>query len=96
VTENCLPKISGLELLKNIHTAQIELPVIMVTGLPPAERPKRPPWLQISAILLKPYTAGELLAVVKNVLYVTAMAPDQIIVPPSWQGRPPSTGDLRP
>jgi DNA-binding response OmpR family regulator len=96
VTENCLPKISGLELLKNIHIAEIELPVIMVTGLPPVERLRRPPWLQIAAILLKPYTADELLAVVKNVLYASAMAPDQIVLPASWQGRPPSTGDLRP
>jgi len=96
VTENCLPRLSGLDLLKNIHIAEIELPVIMVTGLPPVERLRRPPWLQIAAILLKPYTAAELLAVVKNVLYATEMAPDQIVMPPSWQGRTLSTGDLRP
>ena len=96
LTENCLPRLSGLDLLRNIHIAEIELPVIMVTGQPPMERLRRPPCRQIAAILLKPYTADELLAVVKNVLYAVEIEPDQIVLPPVWQGRPPSGGEMRP
>jgi hypothetical protein len=42
------------------------LPVIMATATSPAERPCDP-WLQPVPILLKPYTAGELLETVKAI-----------------------------
>jgi len=94
VTENCLPKTSGLELLKNIHIARIELPVIMVTGEPPEEKLRPPPWLQIEAMLFKPYTAEVLLAMVKNVLLANDLAPDQTGLQSDWQNQRPAD-DLR-
>jgi DNA-binding NtrC family response regulator len=95
VTENCLPEMSGLELLKNIHIAHIDLPVIMVIGASPAKMFHAPPWLQVEAMLVKPYTAAELLAVIKNVFYAINRAPDQIAWPQN-QPEPPPTDGLRP
>lgn len=70
LTDNSMPKMSGCELIENLKEAGISLPVIMVTGVvpPPVLFQK----LQIEALLLKPYTADELLAKVWNVLHVAA------------------------
>jgi two-component system OmpR family response regulator len=68
VTAQNLPKLAGVELLKRLHAARIELPVILVAGRMPMEKLKRHPWLQIDARLLKPYAVEELLEAVKMVL----------------------------
>ena len=44
ITENSLPKVSGVELLKNLRAARMALPVIMATGtLPKEEFTRYPP-----------------------------------------------------
>ena len=68
VTDYNMPKMSGIELLKKLRAAHMAVPVIMVSGTIPTEKLKRHPWLQIDATLLKPYTADQLLATVRNVL----------------------------
>ena len=35
ITDNSMPKVTGIELLKKIHTANLALPVIMATGISP-------------------------------------------------------------
>jgi DNA-binding response OmpR family regulator len=87
VTDNRLARISGLELLKNIRIASIDLPVIIVTEAPPEKKFRLPPWLTIEAVLFKPYSADELLAMVRNVLHTIHSVPDQIAGP---QDRPPA------
>jgi DNA-binding response OmpR family regulator len=69
VTDNQMPKMSGVELLQKLHAASINVPVIMATGTPPEEELKRRPWLQIKAMLLKPYTIEELVRAVREVLH---------------------------
>ena len=68
VTDNTMPKMSGVELLRKIHAACMSLPVIMATGLLPEEEFIRHPWLQPTATLLKPYTMEKLLGTVERVL----------------------------
>ena len=68
VTDNDMPKMSGVELIKKLHAARVALPVILATGSLPKEEFTRHPWLQPAATLLKPYTAVEFLGTVKNVL----------------------------
>jgi two-component system alkaline phosphatase synthesis response regulator PhoP len=68
ITDNTMPKLSGVELLKKLHAARMDVPVIMATGTLPQEEFTRYPWLQPAATLLKPYTLGELLRMVKGVL----------------------------
>ena len=67
LTDNNMPKMTGLELIGNLQEAGIQVPVIMVTGNAPLPGPSGK--LQIEAVLIKPYAAEELLAKVRNVLY---------------------------
>lgn len=68
ITDNNMPNVSGLELLKKLRAARMDLPVIMATGTVPTEEFTRYPWLRPAATLLKPYTAEEMLRMVKIVL----------------------------
>jgi DNA-binding response OmpR family regulator len=70
ITDNSMPKMSGVELLRKLHHARIALPVIMISGTMPVEELKREPWLQIHSMLCKPYTLTELLGKVKDILNV--------------------------
>jgi len=68
VTDNQMPKVSGLELIKKVRAAGMNLPVIMATGTLPTEEFTRWPRLQPAATLLKPYTVAAFLRTVENVL----------------------------
>lgn len=87
VTDHQMPKVTGVDLLKKLHSARLELPVIFATSTFPHEELTDNPWLKIDASLLKPYTVEQLLTTVKNVL--SANAPEeQFIAPPNWRGEP--------
>jgi two-component system, OmpR family, alkaline phosphatase synthesis response regulator PhoP len=66
ITDNLMPRMSGVELLKKLHAARKFVPVIMVTGTMPGEEVTRQPWFQIVTTLIKPYTLEEFLAAVKR------------------------------
>lgn len=68
ITDNSMPKVTGLELIEKIRSAGIVIPVIMATALLPSEAFTRSPWLRPAATLIKPYTLEDLLGTVKNVL----------------------------
>jgi DNA-binding response OmpR family regulator len=68
ITDNSMPGLSGVELLKKLYAARMEMPVIMATGTVPAEEFVRYPWLQPAATVLKPYSFAEMLHTVKKVL----------------------------
>lgn len=79
ITDNNMPKVTGIELLKMLRAARMEMPVIMATGTPPTRELTRQPWLQPTAVLVKPYTFPEFLQTVKTVLgetEVIAHAPE--------------------
>jgi len=77
LTDHNMPNVSGVDLLKKLHAARMALPVILVTGAPPAEELERQPWLQIDAVLLKPFTVDELLDTVKKVLLAPPLRANQ-------------------
>jgi DNA-binding response OmpR family regulator len=68
ITDNHMPKVSGVDLLKKLRAARMDLPVIMATGTLPKEEFARYPWLRPAATLLKPYTSEDMLRTVKKVL----------------------------
>jgi CheY-like chemotaxis protein len=68
ITDNNMPRLTGVELLRRLRAARIELPVILATGTLPADDFGRGPWPQPGATLLKPFTAAELLRTVERVL----------------------------
>jgi CheY-like chemotaxis protein len=68
ITDNQMPRLTGVELLDKLHAAGRTLPVIMATGIVPEHLFDRSPWLKPTATLLKPYTLEEMWRTVKEVL----------------------------
>jgi DNA-binding response OmpR family regulator len=84
ITDNGLPTHTGLGLLKRIHAAGLDLPVIMASGTLPVWDFSVFPWLRPLAMLPKPYTILELLGKVKDVLRITNRCLDKFPAP-CWQ-----------
>jgi CheY-like chemotaxis protein len=68
ITDNLMPGITGLELVKMLRHRDATLPIIMATGAIPKEELDRHPWIAISGFLIKPYRAAEMLRMVGMVL----------------------------
>ena len=68
ITDNNMPKVSGVDLLDKLHATAKALPVIMATGVAPEEEFNRRPWLQPAATLLKPFAIAELRETVQRIL----------------------------
>jgi DNA-binding response OmpR family regulator len=68
ITDNTMPGITGLDLIRKVRSEDMTLPVILASGTVPAEELNRSPWLQVDALLPKPYTIAELLRTVDQVL----------------------------
>lgn len=71
ITDNSMPKVTGIELIKKLRGENPTLPVIMASSISPTQELEQHPVLAINAILLKPYTIDELLGIVKQVLRTT-------------------------
>jgi DNA-binding response OmpR family regulator len=92
ITGQFLPKLSGVELLKKLHTTRMTLPVIMATNIFPTWEFALHPCLQSVAMLRKPFTFEKLLSMVKKVLHPTAGIPVKTVPPPNWQNQSAATG----
>jgi len=68
ITDNNMPKVSGVELVGKMRAGGINTPVIMATGTIPTAELSRSPWLRVSTILQKPFTVERLLQSVRGVL----------------------------
>src|SRR6185369_4261945 len=68
ITDNRMPRVTGLELIKKLRSEDMTLPVILASGTVPVEELNRHPWLQLDASLPKPFTITQLLETVKTVL----------------------------
>jgi CheY-like chemotaxis protein len=68
ITDNDMPRVSGIELVKVLRVARMTLPVMLVSGNIPNEALNRNPSLKLAATLAKPFTIGDLLGTVKKVL----------------------------
>jgi CheY-like chemotaxis protein len=95
ITDNSMPKMSGMDLVNNLQEAHLALPTIMVTGVPPPEVLNQYSPAHIEAVLLKPYTAAELLAKVRNVLLANDRPAGSAAPLPSPPNRP-AAENLRP
>ena len=94
ITDNSMPKMTGLELLAKLRAARIVLPVIMATGVPPAKEFAESPWLIPEATLTKPYTLDELLETVRKVLHVSdSPRTNGAVQPPEKANAPDATGE---
>ncbi len=88
VTDNDMPKVTGVELIQKLQAARSALPVIMATAAMPAEEFARHR-LQLPAMtLLKPYAVIELVVAVKNVLRAASDSFGKSAPPHNWQVQP--------
>jgi len=85
ITDNEMPKFSGLELVQQIRSAGMTLPVVLMSGAIPAEALNQGCLLRLAAVLPKPFTMGELLAVVEKALAANGSIRDPM---PIWHGQP--------
>lgn len=68
ITDNTMPGMTGMDLIRKVRSEDMTLLVILASGTVPAEELNRCPWLQVSALLPKPYSIAELLRTVNQVL----------------------------
>src|ERR1022692_4621920 len=68
VTDNDMPRLTGLKLIERIRQAGMGLPVIVASGTFTVERVLDYPQLQIAAVIPKPFQKLEFLDTVRNVL----------------------------
>ena len=69
ITDNSMPKLTGVELIAMLRSANMNLPVILATGMAPSNTKH----LRLSAILTKPFSITELLQKVEEILQDTAV-----------------------
>ena len=68
ITDNFMPKVTGIEMVQKLHATGMQLPVIMATALFPQEQFISHPWLETIPTLIKPFESDELLSTVIKVL----------------------------
>jgi DNA-binding response OmpR family regulator len=71
ITDHQMPKVTGIELVKNLRSALMALPVVMVAGKLPLHELAQDPSLQLAATMGKPFDVLDLLATVERVLLAT-------------------------
>ena len=92
ITDNNMPRLTGVELVKKLRSARMDLPVILATGRLPVEELAQNPALQLAAMLPKPFSMDELLATVRVVLRATDSAPGQLETLPDRRSQPAADG----
>jgi DNA-binding response OmpR family regulator len=68
LTDNQMPRMTGLEMIEKLRAARMTLPVIMATRALPVEEFVRRPWLKPDAMIERPFSNDELLQAVKKIL----------------------------
>ncbi|MGA2870357.1 MAG: response regulator [Verrucomicrobiota bacterium] len=68
ITDNQMPRMTGLEMIERMRIARIATPVIMATHNLPTHEFVRKPWLKPNATLQRPFILNDLLNTIKGVL----------------------------
>jgi DNA-binding response OmpR family regulator len=68
ITDNVMPRMTGIEMIAKLYSTRLSLPVIMATGHLPTHEFASKPWLTPDATLQRPFSSDDLLATVKRVL----------------------------
>jgi PAS domain S-box-containing protein len=68
ITDNKMPKMSGMEMIEKLRAGRMTVPVILATAFAPTHEFDRKPWLKPDATLQRPFSNDDLLAAVKRVL----------------------------
>ena len=81
ITDQFIPEVPGIELLRKIHATRMTLPIIMDTGLLPIQEFALHPFLQRVNLLFKPYSFEKLLRMVNMILPATVSTGDGPTLP---------------
>jgi two-component system, OmpR family, response regulator MprA len=92
ITDHNMPRLTGVELVKKLRSARMDLPIILATGRLPVEELSQNPSLQLAAMLPKPFSIDELLETVRVVLRANVSAPGQLKPLSNWQSQPSADG----
>lgn len=68
LTDNDMPRLTGVKLVVRLHRAGITVPVIIASGSVALPDVFTGEWLGLAAVLHKPFTAYELVAAVRQVI----------------------------
>jgi CheY-like chemotaxis protein len=68
ITENEMPEVTGVQLLKHLRSRGITMPVIMASATVPTKELNLHPGLRLESALRKPVPSDELLQTVKHIL----------------------------
>jgi CheY-like chemotaxis protein len=68
ITDNFMPKVTGVELVNKLRAAGTKLRVFFLTGDFPVDQFDRYPWLRNIVILTKPVSSGQLLSAIEKIL----------------------------
>lgn len=68
ITDNVMPRMTGIEMIAKLYSTRLSPPIIMATGQLPAHEFASKPWLTPDAMLQRPFSEADLLATVKRVL----------------------------
>jgi CheY-like chemotaxis protein len=74
VTDNEMPQLTGLELIRRIRKAGMSLPAIVTSGSFSVESARKYPQLKISAVIPKPFWKSEFLDAVRDALSASQVA----------------------
>ena len=85
ITENELPRLSGVGMVKKLRSACMSLPVIIAVGVMPWWKSAECPWFLKAAKLFKPYAIEDLLGLVKSLLPVPARVRTGTVPVQKWQ-----------
>lgn len=64
ITDNKMPRLSGVDLIRKMQATNIHLPVILASGAMPEHTDR----LHVASVLPKPFTPDQLIQAVRNVL----------------------------
>ena len=88
VTDNRMPKMTGLELVGKIRDANLPLPIIMATGTLPCPELNCHHSHCPVVTLLKPYSPIELLGTAEVILTAATNGNQPVVLVPNWESQP--------
>jgi DNA-binding response OmpR family regulator len=82
ITDNSMPKMTGVEMIEKLRSSGMTIPVIMATGHMPTLEFIRKPWLRPDIRLIAPFSDDELVAAIRSVLHKDDDDDDDDDIPP--------------
>ncbi len=92
ILEHSLPGLTGIDLVRKLRAARMDVPVVMAAARLPAQDLVLDPSLQLAAVLQKPFYISQLLETVRAVLSAGRGPHELIAPPPAWRNWPSATG----